>query len=239
MSDDNTEDRIRQAMVEAEVTPTEEAGAKPARRPISLRNAGFAQKMASDLVGRGVRPNLISIASMGAALAAFILFWWAGNVLHPFLRGVLLLLAAVAVQGRLLCNMLDGMVALEGGMQEKDGAFWNEFPDRVSDILILGGLGIAAWHPGLGFFAAALAVTAAYTRELARANGGEADYGGPMAKQHRMAAVTGIAVLAAFWPMFGNAFWFMQMGLWAVALGTAVTIGLRAKRHLDWLNARG
>jgi phosphatidylglycerophosphate synthase len=163
------------------------------------------------------------------------LFCWAWAIWGSFGRGAVLLVAAAAVQGRLLCNLLDGMVAVEGGMKEKDGAFWNEFPDRVSDILILGGLGIAAGRPGLGFFVAALAVTAAYVRELARANGGEADYGGPMAKQHRMAAVTAVAVIGAFWPLWGNGYWLITTGLWLIALAT---IGLRAQRHITWLQGK-
>ncbi len=235
---DAVEDRVRNAMVQEDEPAEAETAETGARRPIASRNAAWARNLAGRLVLSGATPNQISMASVGFALLAFLLFWWAGNIAGAFARAFVLILAALAVQGRLLCNLLDGLVAIEGGMKEKDGAFWNEFPDRAADILILGGLGLAAGRPGLGFLAAALAVTAAYVRELARANGGEADYRGPMAKQHRMAAVTAIAVLAAFWPIWGNAAWFIHMGLWVIILGTIATIGLRAQRHIVWLRAK-
>ena len=53
-------------------------------------------------------------------------------------------LAAVCVQLRLLCNLLDGMVAIEGGKQSPTGMLYNEFPDRVADSLFLVALGYAA-----------------------------------------------------------------------------------------------
>jgi phosphatidylglycerophosphate synthase len=62
---------------------------------------------------------------------------------------------------RLLCNLFDGMVAIEGGRKEADGPFWNEAPDRASDILILAGAGLGAGAVGLGWAAAALAVATA------------------------------------------------------------------------------
>ncbi|WP_135451271.1 hypothetical protein [Tabrizicola caldifontis] len=73
-----------------------------------------------------------------------------------------LILASVSIQMRLICNLIDGMVAVEGGQGEKDGAFWNEAPDRLSDHLLLTGAGIAAGNPGLGALAAALAIATAY-----------------------------------------------------------------------------
>jgi len=48
----------------------------------------------------------------------------------------MLLLAVAGIQGRLLCNMLDGMVAIEGGRQTKSGEIFNDLPDRVADAVI-------------------------------------------------------------------------------------------------------
>ena len=73
-------------------------------------------------------------------------------------RITLLLVAALFCQFRLLCNLFDGMVAIEGGKQELDGPFWNEFPDRVADILIFVGVGYGVGQPALGCTAAAFAV---------------------------------------------------------------------------------
>jgi phosphatidylglycerophosphate synthase len=195
------------------------------RRPIASRNAGWAQAAARRLAGSAVTPNQISVASMAAALLAGGAFWGAGHV-AGWGGAVLLILGAAFCQARLICNLLDGMVAMEGGKKEPSGPFWNEFPDRVADILILGGAGLGLGNPALGFAAAAMAVFTAYVRELGRATGAPSDFSGPMAKPHRMAVMTGAALLAAMEPLLplpsGS---ILTWALWIVAMG--------------WLNARG
>jgi phosphatidylglycerophosphate synthase len=209
------------------------------RRPIATRNAGWAQAAARRLAASSVTPNQISIASMGAALVAGGAFWWAGSV-GPWAAALLLILAAAFCQARLICNLLDGMVAMEGGKKEASGPFWNEFPDRVADILILGGAGLGLGAPALGFAAAAFAVFTAYVRELGRAVGAPSDFSGPMAKPHRMAVMTGAALLAAGEPLLplapGS---ILTWALWVIMIGAALTTLRRAVRLVGWLNARG
>src|SRR5688500_916159 len=106
------------------------------RRPLRSRQTRWASGVAGWLTRRGVRPNQISLASVGfAALAAvcLILSRWAG----PPAGAALLLAGAAFIQLRLLCNLFDGMVAVEGGMATKSGGLFNDLPDRVSDPLIL------------------------------------------------------------------------------------------------------
>src|SRR6478736_6785590 len=116
--------------------PTAPAG----RRPLKTRDWPFFQKLAATLARQGVTPNLISFSSMvfcavaGVALAATAhcggLAWrlcW--------------IVAAAGVQLRLIANLLDGMVAVEGGKGGPLGDLWNEAPDRVSDVLIFIGVG--------------------------------------------------------------------------------------------------
>ena len=95
----------------------------------------------------------------------------------------------------------DGMVAIEGGFQTKSGEIFNDFPDRVSDpiILICAGYAIQTVPGGveLGWLAGILAVMTAYTRTLAGASGAPQRFLGPMAKQHRMALLSAALVLAA------------------------------------------
>jgi phosphatidylglycerophosphate synthase len=86
-----------------------------------------------------ITPNQISMASMGAAAPAPAPP--SGSRAGTGPRIALLLVAALFCQLRLLCNLFDGMVAIEGGKQSADGPFWNEFPDRIADILILAGVG--------------------------------------------------------------------------------------------------
>lgn len=195
------------------------------RRPLKSRETAWARRTAAFLVRRGVTPNAISKAAVGFAALCGAGFWLSGAT-EGWVRGLCLVVAALACQLRLLCNLLDGMVAIEGGRQEPDGPFWNEVPDRAADILILAGAGLGAGAAGLGWAAAALAVATAYLRELGRAEGQGADYGGPMAKPHRMAAMTGAAVLALLLPGLPVLEW----ALWLVVLGALLTVALRSRR---------
>ena len=71
----------------------------------------------------GVRPNAVSIAGVAFALDASVAF-----SLVPELgrggRAALLLVAAASIQLRLLCNLLDGMLAVEEGFKSKTGGPW-------------------------------------------------------------------------------------------------------------------
>ncbi|MGO4741045.1 CDP-alcohol phosphatidyltransferase family protein [Bosea sp. 2KB_26] len=181
-------------------------------------------------------PNQISMASMAMAACAGAGFWLAG-LADAGLRAALLLAAALFCQHRLLCKLFDGMVAIEGGKQAPDGPFWNEFPDRIADILILVGAGYGAGVPALGWAAAGLAVLTAYTRELGRACGLPADFSGPMAKQHRMAVITAAAVLSPLEPLWRGHNEVLVFALWLIATGAAVTTLRRAATMVRALRA--
>lgn len=114
---------------------------------------------------------------------------------------VLFIAAAAFIQLRLLCNLIDGMVAIEGGRQTRVGVLYNELPDRVSDAATLIGAGYAVMsEPVLGWLAALLAVMTAYIRAVGKAEGTGNDFCGPMAKPHRMAVMTLACVACACWP---------------------------------------
>lgn len=102
----------------------------------------------------------------------------------------LLVIAAGLIELRLLCNLMDGMMAVEGGLGTKAGPILNELPDRFSDGMFLVCAGYAvtgpAWGADLGWAAVLLAVLTAYVRALAGSLGATQDFGGPMAKQQRM-----------------------------------------------------
>src|SRR5207237_9019762 len=109
----------------------------------------------------------------------------------PLRATLLFLAAAVCIQLRLLCNLFDGMVAVEGGFRTKSGEIYNELPDRFADALIFVGAGysLSTWAtlPALGWAAAVLAVITAYVRTLGASVGAAQYFIGPMAKQQRMA----------------------------------------------------
>jgi phosphatidylglycerophosphate synthase len=204
------------------------------RRPIGARNTSWAQSVARRLARSSVTPNQISIASILCAAVAGAAFALSGSA-EGLARVAWLLAGALGCQARLLCNLFDGMVAVEGGKAAKDGAFWNEVPDRITDILIFvgAGYGVAAEGvagPELGWAAATFAVLTAYVREVGRAVGAPADYSGPMAKPHRMAVMTAGAGVAAFEPLWGWSGHAMAVALAIVAAGSLVTAFRRGAR---------
>lgn len=202
------------------------------RRPLAVRRLALMQGMAARLARRGVTPNALSGASMGWAALGCGAFA-AAPMLGPVAGSLALVLAALAIQARLLCNLFDGMVAVEGGRATPAGAFWNEAPDRVSDALFFWGAGLAAGRPALGLGVAVLALGTAWLREFGRAEGFAPDFGGPMAKQQRMAALT-LGALAAAW----TGVWVLMPVLALVAAGSVLTVVLRARRVLAALEGR-
>jgi phosphatidylglycerophosphate synthase len=203
------------------------------RRPLTSRDTRWAKALAARLVASNITPNQISQASVGFAALGFLLFW-AAYATGGLLQSLALILAAATVQLRLLCNLLDGMVAIEGGKSAPTGPFWNEAPDRAADALFLAGAGLAAGQPALGLAAAALAIATAYIRELGRAEGFPPDFSGPMAKPHRMAALTLGCLIAAFYATE----WTLMLTLWIITLGTVATIARRSLRLLGNLGSR-
>lgn len=200
------------------------------RRPLASRNTRWAGSIARWMASKTITPNQISQASMVAAALAGGAFYLAGQTVG-WERVACLLLAVLFCQGRLLCNLFDGMVAVEGGKGEPDGPFWNEFPDRIADLLIFAGVGYGIGMPGLGWAAGAFAVLTAYVRELGRATGNPSDFSGPMAKQHRMATITAAGLASIFEPLWSGYNQILTIGLGITAFGAAFT-ALRRSRTL-------
>ena len=205
------------------------------RRPLKTRSKAWAGALASALGKARISPDIISLFSIVFAVLGAVLLLVAGIEANPVLRGACLIGAATCVQLRLLANMLDGMVAVEHGLGSSAGPIWNELPDRVADALFLIGAGYAAWAMDmtagswLGWTAALLAVLTAYIRELGRGLGFPADFSGPMAKPHRMFALTVTCVISALEPLWGGHGQMLILGLAVIALGTVWTLGRRTR----------
>ena len=203
------------------------------RRPLKSREAPWARRAAAALASGGVSPDLVSALSIAfAALGAALMLIAAGQRFAS-LKSLLFLAAALGVQLRLLCNLMDGMIAVEHGRGSSAGPIWNELPDRIADALLLVGAGYAAatmgmfFAAGLGWLCAALAVLTAYVRELGHGLGFPADFSGPMAKPHRMAALTLTCLVAAIEPLWDWRGQAMTIGLTIIAALTAFTVGRR------------
>src|SRR5258708_30175337 len=111
------------------------AGGARGRRRRKSRDTGWGRTLAGVLVRLRVSPNAISGGSILFALAAGAAFWYAPSD-QPSRYALMLVLAAVAIQARLLCNLLDGMVAVAGGRKTKSGQGYNGPPDRIADSLV-------------------------------------------------------------------------------------------------------
>ncbi|CZF77150.1 CDP-alcohol phosphatidyltransferase [Grimontia celer] len=170
---------------------TEEAN----RRELAVRHVRVMQKIAAWLNHKNITPNQISVMSVVFGLLGFSAMfaneYWGGDAL--------ILVTALCIQCRLLCNLFDGMVAIEGGKKTPAGELFNDVPDRITDPLFLIAAGFATyleWGMYLAWACALVAVLTAYVRVLGTSMGCKPDFGGPMAKQHRMALLTaGLIVL--------------------------------------------
>jgi phosphatidylglycerophosphate synthase len=205
------------------------------RRPIAARGAGWAHWLATQAAGAGASPDLISGLSFAFAALGAACLMAAGVVQDPWPRAALLIGAAAAIQARLVCNLIDGMVAVEHRRGGTAGPIWNELPDRFSDVALLAGAGYGVASSGIplgveaGWACAALALITAYVRELGRGMGFAADFSGPMAKPQRMAALTVASLFGAIEPLWGWRGQALVIGLVVIALGAALTVARRVR----------
>lgn len=212
------------------------------RRPLKSRQTKWAAGIARWLARAGLRPNQISVLSVVFSAAAGICFCFAGHAARNWQWSGLLVLAALGIQLRLLCNLFDGMVAVEGGFRTKSGEIYNELPDRFSDAIILASAGYAipefVWMRDLGWLAAVLAVITAYVRALGASAGATQQFAGPMAKPHRMASMTAACLLGALAPVCPVLARALPLGLGVIAAGCVVTIFRRATGIIRELEAK-
>ena len=209
--------------------PPPDAGA---RRELKTRQTRWAAALAARLARTGVSPNAISVASVAFASVSGICYAQTIRAQAPWADAVLLLAAAACMQLRLLCNMLDGMVAVEWGRASRAGEIFNDLPDRLADTIIFCGAGYAAagqFGPTLGWAAAVVSLLTAYLRVLGRSVGAGTYFIGPMAKQHRMALLTGATLLSAAFVHRGWSHHILTAALAIIVFGALITCGRRLR----------
>lgn len=208
----------------------EAEGATANRRPLKSRGTAWAAVAARGALATGLSADGVSVLGIVVSLIG------AAALVAGFAAPWHFLIGAAAVQLRLLCNMLDGMVAVEGGRKSLYGAIYNELPDRLEDSLLLVAAGYAA-GPGLGLVlvlgltAALLAAICAYVRLLGGTLGLPQDFSGPQAKPHRMFVLT-LGLLAAFLAALAGSDpgrWLL-VALIVICVGTLLTIIRRTLR---------
>ena len=211
------------------------------RRPLTTRDMRWAKAVASFLARNRVPPNLISVFSIVAAGVACFAFLHSANA-DGAERVVSLVAAAAFIQLRLLCNMLDGMVAIEGKMGSKTGDIFNELPDRIADPLIIVPAGYAIttlpFAHEAGWLAGLLAIMTAYVRLLGGSLGQQQSFMGPMAKPHRMATLTVAALVEAVAGWYEHRDVALLAALVVIILGTILTMARRTARIAGALERR-
>lgn len=211
---------------------------KGPRRELKSRRTRWAQTLARWACASGLSANAISVISILFAGLSFMAYLLAPEMKTPAQAASAWFIAALGIQLRLLCNMLDGMVAVEGGKGTYTGPIYNEAPDRIADVLILVGAGYSTnVEPGviklwgelpLGWACAVLAMGTAYVRLLQGTLTGRQSFMGPMAKQHRMAVLTLGTLAGAGVQMFESQIAapeidFLKISLIVIFLGSAFT----------------
>lgn len=202
--------------------------AKEQRRPLKTRQKGWAIKLAAFLTRYGFSPDHISILGIVFAVAACGSFFAAALTAYKFFY----FLAAVCIQLRLLCNMLDGMVAQQSKHKSVFGDLYNEIPDRFEDVIILVSAGYAGMSPFWGWLGAVMALCIVYIRAFGASLTGEQYFIGPMAKPQRMATLTIACIVALF---MRNPPQIITFSLIVIVLGGGITCVRRVGRIVNAL----
>jgi phosphatidylglycerophosphate synthase len=240
------------------VPETNSAANERDRRPIGARSTGWAKSLTNLCLRIGLSPNSISVLSVCFAALGGLLFYLRSQTNSHSPAQICLFAAAACIELRLICNMLDGMVAVEANKQSKIGALFNELPDRLADCFFLVPAGYAAGAVGdflrgfgnpefyassnnfgatLGWTAAVLAVLTAYIRAFGASQGLKQDFCGPMAKPHRMhclAIGAGLSGVEVALRLESRALMFVLI---VIIVGTAITCirrTLHIAQALEW-----
>ncbi len=208
------------------------------RRQLATRSASWAKWLGATIAKTHITPNQISVLSI---IPAIVGAWLLASTQIEKTSFVLVLIT-LCIQLRLLFNMLDGLVAIEGGKQSKVGVLYNEIPDRIADSLFIVALGYAIGLPWLGWLGALLAAKTAYIRLLGGAIGLAQDFRGPLAKQHRMFAMSLGCLVAAGVLYFKQDQTFSVLVLtitsYIIAIGAGITCINRILAIAKQLNAQ-
>lgn len=171
-------------------------------------------------VRRRVSPDLFTWGALALSAVA------AGAVALSARHPRWLLLVPPCVLLRLLFNLMDGQVARGLGVADRLGEVKNELGDRLADALIFVALALhPATNTGVGAIALALVLCASFVGVLSKATGGPRLYLGVMGKGDRMVALA----LFALWAGWRGEMAWLNVYLWGVAVGSAITLWQRVR----------
>ncbi|NJQ01493.1 phosphatidylinositol phosphate synthase [Streptomyces zingiberis] len=177
------------------------------------------------LLRLGVSPDAVTLVGTGGVVAGALVFYPLGE----FFWGTVVITLFV------FSDLIDGNMARQAGRSSRWGAFLDSTLDRVADAAVFGGL--ALWYAGRGddlllcaiaIFCLASGQVVSYTKARGEAIGLPVNVSGLVERAERLVitlVAAGLAGLADFGvPGVGV---LLPAALWAVALGSAVTLGQR------------
>jgi len=175
-----------------------------------------------------VTPNVVTvIGTLGVAGGALVLF-----PMGEMFPGALTCTIFV------LLDMLDGVLARIKGTSGKWGAFLDSTLDRVADAAIFSGLvwwffrgGHNAALAGVSLFCLVAGALVSYVKARAEGLGLEADVGLIERPERMLISLIAVGVSGLGVP------YILQIGLWALAAGSLVTLGQRV--HAVYRAAKG
>ena len=195
------------------------------RREVASRNTSWAKALAKLCADVGLTPNQISVASIFFALFAGISYGLA--FLYPNYAILLFSLAIIFIIIKLLCNLFDGMLAIEYEQKSPVGDLYNDVPDRLADLFIYVGAGFSIfgyyYAEHLGWLAGSLAITTAYIRVIGKSLGTQTYFSGPMGKQHRTFVIIVGTLLQIGAIAFDKTFPFIYISLVIIVIGSVIT----------------
>lgn len=122
-----------------------------------------------------------------------------------WLRGILLLTAALFIQGWLICNVLDRLVDGDSMFMTSSNPILSLVCERISDCIIFIGIGFGLTQMSnavtLGWLVPLLSVLTAYSRVLHAAFYLEYSAIKQQTKQYSLICLCGCSMVAAFLPL--------------------------------------
>lgn len=173
-------------------------------------------------IRQNVHPTTINLLGLLSSIICGVALFYAESNLW------LLLLAPILALVRTGLNALDGLVARELNVPNKEyGEVLNEFLDRVSDVVIFVGIGFAVYaNIVLGAITIILILLNSYLSIVSKAAGGKRQYGGVMGKADRMLYLGIFAIVLYLTNNFALADYFLIF----ISSGMVVTILQRFKQ---------
>ncbi len=205
------------------------------RRDLKSRQTSWAVSITQAIAKTRITPNQISMMSLVMSIISMYAFLFSDK--HKYL----LLIAALFIQMRLLCNLFDGMIAIEYKKKSTLGGIYNDLPDRFADALIILGLSFTTQQMPyaiyIGWIGVFFSTMTAYIRVLGLSLGTKAYFNGPMAKQQRMFFCTVSAILEYVFFLANINIPLMYYALCLISIGAVVTCFNRLYKISSELNA--